>query len=155
LLNLKPGDRLFSNVKSLDSRGLICSTTNNIDFRVYHHQYLNNPHPNQTQPLTPQVMSRPIPDSLWRVGAFATLAFAGVSPKDGPYATIAPESMSDNSHTEALGSLPLPDEVQFELDANLKAMLSNNPTNLSSSSSSPSSGSRVIRVRSRSRIKKP
>jgi len=88
VLNLAPGDRVPVKVKSIDSRGLVCeSSSDNLTMLVY-----NN-----------SSASRSIPDFLWRPGSFTMLVFEGVHPQDGPYGTIAPESIEQN---EAFGEAP-------------------------------------------------
>lgn len=123
VLNAKPGDRLPSKVKSIDSRGLVCTVGDSeLDVIVYK---------NDKNQSTSEPEPRSIPDALWRPGAFTVLVFEGISPTDGPYASIAPESIQNIPFSDAPSLLltndPEPESI-FELDTSSSSTSHSNLT---------------------------
>ena len=132
VLTMKPGDRFSGVVKQTSPLGLIFSASGHeVDFLVYKDPIrpLRSTHTDTALAIDP----RPIPDSLWRQGAFATLVFEGVSAVDGPYASIDP-AFTDSQPVAQPPDVMMSDarELLFELDS----MLSGG----GSSKSSPATG---------------
>ena len=80
-LALQRGDRLPSTVKRIEPTGLLFQSAEQELELLVREQSANEPG-----------AARTIPEHLWRIGAFATVLFEGVSLTEGVLGSISPES---------------------------------------------------------------
>jgi hypothetical protein len=145
VLMMKPGERFTGTVKHMRERGLVFTAQGfDVEFLVHKDRpgkrgLAASTEATTTTPTVLNIEPRPIPDSLWRPGAFAMLVFEGVTRPDGPCATIDPAFVEAEAEVQAPDQMVSDaSELLFALDA--MAMGSSSSSSSSSSNSSSTTG---------------